>query len=147
MAKMTHEQMIALMATHDAAEARGDIEATMATVSANPCWELHPLGYVISTRAAVAEFYRRVLPSVKDIVSALKKKNLWFNDDGYAVEFELAMVDQSAAPFVSRIITAFEFENGLLKAERAFLGTKHAKIMQEALRPDFLRVPGVTLAR
>jgi hypothetical protein len=144
-ADLTHDEMLALMAQHDLAEGNGDVDAVMKTVCANPEYEFQPLGYHIRSREAVAEMYRRILPSQKDAVKALQRKTQWFAEDGYAVEFELDMTAADGKPYKSHVITAFVFEEGLVKAERVFLGPQHAALIKEVLGADFTALPGVSV--
>ena len=143
--ELSQEEMVGLMAEHDAAEATGDVAATMKTVCANPSYEFQPLGYHIRSREAVAEMYRRLLPSQREVVRGAKIKNRWFSRDGYVVEFEFDIADSSGAPFKSHVMVAFVFEDGLVKAERVFLGPKHAELVKSALGTDFTRLPGISV--
>jgi hypothetical protein len=145
--QLTHDEMVALMAQHDGAEARADVEGVMKTVCANPAYEFQPMGIHIRSREAVAEMYRRLLPSQGDVVKGAKIANRWFSDDGYAVEFEFDIVDLDKQPFKSHVVVAFVFEDRLVKSERVFLGPKHAEIVTRALGPDFTKVPGVFVER
>lgn len=146
-AQLTHAEMAALMARHDAAEAIGDVAAVMETVCSEPRYEFQPLGYHIRSREAVAEMYRRLLPSQKDVVKGAKIMNRWFSDNGYAVEYEFNIVDVTGRPLVSHVIVAFDFEDRLVQAERVFLGPEHSETVKRALGSDFVTVPGVTVER
>jgi hypothetical protein len=141
--QLTHQEMLALMEKHDAAEAVADVAGTMATVSANPCWEFHPLGYYIRGREALTEMYNRMLHSQADAVKGAVRKNFWFNDEGYVVEFEFDIVTVDGKPHKSHVVVAFQFEDGLVQAERVFMGTEHAEVVRRALGEDFINLPGV----
>lgn len=144
-ANLTRDEMLAVMAQHDEGEMNQDVEATMATVAPAPFYEFQPMGMYIETRDALTEMYRRVLPTQSDSIKGAVRKHFWFNDDGYAVEWEFDIVDLIGVPRKSHVITVFDFEDGLVKGERVFLSPEHSAVFADALGKDFFSLPGVRM--
>ncbi|MDB5723235.1 MAG: hypothetical protein JWP15_3853 [Alphaproteobacteria bacterium] len=142
---LTGEEMMKVIERHLAAEAAGDVALTMETVAPEPLYEFFPLGYRITSRETVAELYRRLLPSQARRTGVSKRRNLWFNLQGCAIETESRFRDDIGGEHVAANIVAFTFEAGLLKSERVFLDPKAASAFEAALGADFLSLPGVSV--
>lgn len=137
--------MLALMAVHDEGEMNADVAATMATVAPVPFYEFQPMGMYIESREALIEMYSRLLPTQADAIKGAVRKNFWYADDGYAVEWEFDIVDLSGTPRKSHVITIFDFEDGLVKGERVYLSPEHSGVVANALGKDFFSLPGVRI--
>jgi hypothetical protein len=70
MEKLTPEQMEEVLIVHETAEFANDLDAVMATLSANPKYELPSIGWHIEGEVGVRELYKRWL-------SGAESRNVW----------------------------------------------------------------------
>ena len=85
--------LVAVARSHAAAEAVGDLETTLATLEADPVYELWPLGVAFRGQDAARVYYEHFFANVRPLVSGYELRNEWVNDRGlaqeYMIEFEL----------------------------------------------------------
>ncbi|WP_176593249.1 MULTISPECIES: hypothetical protein [Sphingobium] len=143
MANLTKEQMLDILLRHDAAEARGDLDAVMATVSPNPFYEFHPAGITLDTVEAVRELYRTALPGYVQLLANAKQLDFWTNDTSCAAEFEFLIPLESGEYHRARLFVIIEFDGDLLQTERGYIDFIFEKHHSAVLGEDLLTFPGV----
>lgn len=140
-----------LVARHCAAEVAQDIEAVLATVGPEPWFELHPLGLALSTRGAVAEFYRRMLPafgqmkpSGSSATYGAPGSSRYLGDDAIVTRDEvLFQAEHGEVAVKSLALFQLDATCDLLKGEQIFLNANAAALFARQLGDDFDTVPGV----
>lgn len=123
---------------HGLMELEQDLDGTMATVVADPHYELVNVGWRVDGREAVRELYRRMYAgpqplSTEGTVLGASPNSLCYQ---VSVEFEPAVV--------SRDLTVLTFEGDLVASEVFYTDPSFTKVMREALGDDFEDVPGVS---
>jgi hypothetical protein len=146
MEKLTPEQMEEVLIVHETAEFDGDLDAVMATLVANPQYELPSIGWHIEGQAGVRELYRRWLQGTETRnVWAEKRVQAFSIDENALIRDAYVYYDGDDGQRVTgRYSTAISFEGGLISGERMFMEAPFAKIMYDILGADFGDVPGVS---
>lgn len=143
--KFTVDQLETYLDAHAQAEFALDIDATMATVIENPFYELHPMGYRIEGAEAVAEMYRRMLPSYMANVRRADLRTKLFGDNSITCEYRFAIRQPDGGWLTAYRMGIVEFaEDGRVLSERDYISTAMADLMTNALGEDFIAVPGVS---
>jgi hypothetical protein len=143
--QLTKEQMLEILLRHDRAEADGDLEAVMATVSPNPHYEFHPAGITLDTFDAVKELYRTALPGYVPLLETAKQLNFWHNDTGCAAEFEFTFPLESGELHRAQLFVILDFDGELVQAERSYLDHELAKHHKALLGDELFKLPGVNV--
>ena len=81
------ERMVAVAHAHAAAEERGDLEATMATLDEDPRYELQPLGVVLQGRPAARSYYERFFDHCRPRVRGFDLRSEWTMEGGVGQEY------------------------------------------------------------
>ncbi len=111
--------LVAVARAHAAAEAVGDLETTLATLEADPVYELWPLGVAFRGRDAARVYYEHFFANVRPLVSGYELRNEWVNDHGLAQEYviEFRRPDGAERHPVIGILT---FGTSALSGERLY---------------------------
>jgi hypothetical protein len=83
----TIEELVRIARAHAAAEAADDFETTMATLEADPVYELLPMGVALRGRAAAEAYDEYFCSTVEAMVTGYELRNEWVNDRGLAQEY------------------------------------------------------------
>jgi hypothetical protein len=114
------EAMVAVAHAHAAAEAAGDLDATMATLDDDPVYELQPMGVAIRGRDQAQRYYEHFFAAVMPMIAGYRLRSEWVTDEGVGQEYEL-MVAGADAPRRHAIIGILIFgRNGRLSGERLY---------------------------
>ena len=115
------DAMVAVAHAHAAAEAAGDLEATMATLDDDPVYELQPMGVALRGRDTAREYYEHFFANVMPRVTGFDLRSEWITDDGVLQEYTL-FVDGLGEPGIGHsIIGILTFGNdGKLSGERLY---------------------------
>ena len=139
---------------HVQGEVAEDVEQVLATICESPHYEIHPAGYVLTTRDAVREFYTRMLPMFGQMVPDEASATF---EDGDANKFvgPLGVMtqdfglhrDESGRETQVKSCAFFvhDPESGLMKGEYIYTNTATARIFRKMLGDDFANFPGVSV--
>jgi len=86
---LTTQEFVQIAHAHAAAEARDDLETTLATLEADPVYELLPMGLAFRGRDATRTYYEHFFTTVKSMVVGYELRNEWVNDRGLAQEYRI----------------------------------------------------------
>ena len=139
-----------LVREHMEAEQARDLDRVMATLCDQPYFELHPLGYRISTWDAVEEKYRRTMAGVWADVHEDKVVGMWSAHDGgeSLVVHDVAECDlRDGSTGILQALTIFDFSGDKIKGERVYMSSLAARVVGAALGDDFGAVSGVEETR
>jgi hypothetical protein len=115
--------MIAVAHAHAAAEAAGDIDATMATLDDSPVYELQPMGRILSGRDVAREYYEHFFASCQPRITGYELRSEWVTDDGVLQEYVLDVHDPPGTSGRFHIIGILTFGTaGKLSGERIYAG-------------------------
>jgi hypothetical protein len=113
------EKMLELGRAHAGAEARADLEATMATMVAEPFYEFHPIGLSLSGGDAVRRWYRQFYESFLPKTAGYRLLEEWVTERSLAQEYDIALrIDGAVESF--RVIGILYAEGELLGGERLY---------------------------
>ena len=143
MAKLTHGEMKALVEKHLAAEHAKDLEGIMATLSANPRFEYHPLGYALQGRVVVEEKYRRTISGLFARATTFLKHEEWFNEDSAVCEDAVQCRRSDGKLVTLSGLSIITFEGDKICGERMYFDDECSRYMDELLK-DFWSFPGVS---
>src|SRR5262245_9760468 len=83
------DSMVAVARAHAAAERAGDIEATMATLDDDPCYELQPMGVILRGRDVARRYYEHFFANCRPRISGSTLRSEWISAHGLLLEHTL----------------------------------------------------------
>ena len=91
----TLAERIEIAHRHAAAEASGDLAATLATLDPEPLYEFQPAGLVLRGLPAVRVYYEHFFSTFQPTIAAYELRSEWVNDEGLGQEYwiELRLPD------------------------------------------------------
>jgi hypothetical protein len=111
---------VAVAHAHAAAEAAGELEATMATLDDDPVYELQPMGVVLRGRDLAQRYYEHFFADVMPRMAGYTLRSEWVTDEGVGQEYELMIADPDG-PRRHAIIGILTFgTGGCLSGERLY---------------------------
>lgn len=123
-----------------------DLDAIMATVVDDPMYEFHPLGFRIEGVAAVREMYARLLPVYMATVRRAELRCKSYGDDFIIAEYKFMIRQPGNVWLPAYRMGIMEFaEDGRVTSERDYFSPAQGDMVRDALRDDFVDVPGVTV--
>jgi hypothetical protein len=137
--------MIALANAPVRCEAALDVDDTMATLVAEPWWELCTLGLRMDGTIAVPEWYTRVFARVVPHDRRLAQRSITFGDAYVIIEHDVKVDLPGERLRTCPQLTFYCFEGEKLLGERAHPDRPLAELYEAPLSADFLRLPGVAM--
>ena len=129
MTDIDHAAMVAVAHAHAAAEAVGDMEATMATLDADPTYELLPMGVVLRGREVAREYYEYFFAKCQPLITGYSLRSEWETEEGVGQEYQV-FVDGPGGATRHDIIGILTFgTDGLLSGERIYASDELIHIM------------------
>jgi hypothetical protein len=116
----TIEELVRIARAHAAAEAADDFETTMATLEADPVYELLPMGVALRGRAAAEAYYEYFCSTVEAMVTGYALRNEWVNDRGLAQEYLIEVRGDSGSRERHRVMAVLTFGDVALSGERIY---------------------------
>jgi hypothetical protein len=114
--------MLTVAHAHAAAEERGDLEATMATLDDDPIYELQPLGVAVDGRTAARRYYERFFSYCRPRVRGFNLRSEWVMDGGVGQEYTLVVATRDGTVRRHDLIGILTFAGGddRLSGERIY---------------------------
>jgi hypothetical protein len=144
--------LLDLVNRHVKAEVEQDLAGVLATVCPEPYFEIHPLGYALTTHEAVEQFYRRMISMFRDLkpvgtsaTFAGGATGKFIGDLGIVTRDNVLFRTESGVEKAVKSMAHFQLDesSGLLKGEEIFLNAAAADAFRRALGEDFKNLPGV----
>ena len=130
---MTNEDraaMVAVARAHAAAEAKGDIEGTMATLDEDPTYELQPLGLTLRGRDIARKYYEHFFANCQPRVTGYDLRSEWVADEGVLQEYTLQIDSPDGVNTRHDIIGILIFgADGNLSGERIYASNELMQFM------------------
>jgi hypothetical protein len=123
------EQMIEMARAHAAAEGGGDLESTLATLEADPVYELQPEGKVLCGMEAVRGYYEYFFTQFQPLVESYDLRSEWITDEGVGQEYMIHLRLPDGRKEDHAIIGILLFGKTRLAGERLWLGERLARLM------------------
>ena len=117
---LTTNEFVRIAHAHAAAEADDDLETTMATLEADPVYELLPMGVAFRGRDAVRAYYEHFFSTVKPMVVGYELRNEWVNDRGVAQEYRIDFRGEGGTVERHPVIGILMFGETALAGERIY---------------------------
>jgi hypothetical protein len=144
--ELDRNQMEEILIAHEKAELEGDLEATLATLTPEPQYELASLGWAINGMNAVRETYQRILPGAQKWDIAAEARGYTWGENTLVREAHVSFntVDGERVTGLYMVVMAFDPELKRISGERMYMDPLFAKLMATDLGADFGDLPGVS---
>jgi hypothetical protein len=120
---------VAVAHAHAAAEEVGDMEATMATLDADPVYELLPMGVALRGRALARAYYEHFFAHCMPRITGFTLRSEWVTDEGVGQEYQL-FLDGPDGSTTHPIIGILTFGGeGVLSGERLYASDQLLRVM------------------
>ena len=125
----TTEELVRIARAHAAAKAADDFDITMATLEADPVYELLPKGVALRGRAAAEAYYEHFFSTVKAMVTGYELRNEWVNDRGLAQEYLIEFRGDDGSRERHRVMAVLMFGEVALSGERLYAGDRLLQLL------------------
>jgi hypothetical protein len=120
-----------------------DLDGTMATVAADPHYEIPPLGWRIDGRDAVREMYRRFFPGRERAIRGEIRLEA-AGPNALVREAYTSFRTAEGGLVTGQYMAVIFFDGNLVSGERTYADPVYANAFAEDLGADFGDVPGVS---
>jgi hypothetical protein len=127
----TVAELTAIAHRHAAAEADGDLAATLATLEAEPVYELYPIGLRMTGLALARRYYTHFFAEVAPRIAGYEMLGEWVNELGVLQEYRVAIRDGAGGTRDFRIVGLLKFGETALTGERLYGDTEFLRILFE----------------
>jgi len=127
----TIAELTAIAHRHAAAEAAGDLAATLATLEPDPVYELYPVGLRMTGLALARRYYAHFFANVAPRIAGYEMLGEWVNELGVLQEYRLTVRYEDARTRDFRIIGLLRFGDTALAGERLYADTEILRILFE----------------
>ncbi|HZR84361.1 MAG TPA: nuclear transport factor 2 family protein [Candidatus Binatia bacterium] len=125
----TLEERIAIARAHAAAERRGDLEATLATLDPDPLYELLPVGRAFRGMDAARRYYEHFFANFRPLARASEMHAEWANEVGVAQEYTIHLHLADGSEERHRLIAILTFGKEKLSGERVYASDRLLRLM------------------
>lgn len=129
----TVEALTAIAHRHAAAEAAGDLEATLATLEPDPVYELFPVARRMSGMQRARRYYEHFFANVTPRIRGYQMLGEWRNELGVLQEYDLTVGFRDGRTRDFRIMGLLKFGRTALSGERLYADTELLRILFEPL--------------
>ena len=126
---LTTEDFIGIAHAHAAAEAADDFETTMATLEADPVYELLPRGVAFRGRDAARVYYEHFFSTVKGMVVGYELRNEWVNARGLAQEYRIDFRGPDGGVEHHPVMSVLVFGETALAGERIYASDRLLELL------------------
>lgn len=118
---------------HAAAEDEGDLAGTLATLEAEPVYELYPVGLKMTGLPLARRYYEHFFARVAPRIAGYEMLGEWVNELGVLQEYRVAVRCDDDRVRDFRIIGLLKFGDTALAGERLYADTEFLRILFEPL--------------
>jgi len=122
-------ELTAIAHRHAAAEADGDLAATLATLEAEPVYELYPIGLRMTGLPLARRYYSHFFAEVVPRIAGYEMLGEWVNELGVLQEYRVAIRHEAGQVRDFRIIGLLKFGDTALTGERLYADTELLRIL------------------
>jgi hypothetical protein len=127
--RANRESLIAVAKRHAEAEAKSDLATTLATLEAEPSYELASVGLSFHGMDAARSYYEHFFGSFQPYISGFELVNQWAMDEGLGEEYWLSLALPGEKPERHRIIGILVFGETRLAGERLYASERLLRVM------------------
>jgi hypothetical protein len=125
----SREEWIALAHAHATSEGAGDFDGVLATLEADPVYELQPVGLAFRGLDAARVFYRHFFASFQPLIDSYSLRSEWVGDDGAAQEYVIRLLFPEGRRESHRVIGVLTFGRDALSGERVWASERLLRLM------------------
>ena len=125
----TVAELTAIAHRHAAAEADGDLAATLATLEAEPVYELYPIGLRMTGLPLACRYYSHFFAEVVPRIAGYEMLGEWVNELGVLQEYRVAIRHEAGRVRDFRIVGLLKFGDTALTGERLYADTELLRIL------------------
>ena len=129
----TIADLVGIAHRHAAAEAEGDLAATLATLESEPVYELYPVGLRMTGLQLARRYYEHFFASVAPRIVGHEMLGEWVNELGVLQEYRVAVRCDDGRVRDFRIMGLLKFGASALAGERLYADTELLRILFEPL--------------
>ena len=128
----TVAELTAIAHQHAAAEGAGDLAATLATLEAEPSYELYPVALRMTGMDRARRYYEHFFANVAPRITGYEMLGEWTNEEGVLQEYRLRVrCDDGVRDF--RIMGLLKFGRSALSGEPLYAGEELLRLLFEPL--------------
>ena len=127
----TVAELTAIAHRHAAAEAAGDLEATLATLEPDPVYELYPVGLRMRGEPLARRYYEHFFANVVPRITGHALLGEWVNELGVLQEYSVSVRVATDRVRDFRIVGLLKFGDTALAGERLYADTEFLHILFE----------------
>jgi SnoaL-like domain len=125
----TYEERIAIAHAHAAAERRGDMEATLATLEPEPLYELLPVGRAFRGMDAARRYYEHFFANFRPLARSSEMHAEWASEKGVAQEYTIQLRFADGSEERHRLVAILTFGKRALSGERVYASDRLLRLM------------------
>lgn len=125
----TREELIEVARAHAAAEGRDDLATTLATLEAEPVYELQPVGRVMRGLPAARRYYEHFFARFRPLVAGFELRGEWVNEEGVGQEYVIAVRAPGGGVERHHVIGILTFGENALSGERVYASERLLRLM------------------
>ena len=134
--KKTISDLTAIAHAHAAAEANGDLEATMATLEAEPVYDFHPVGLRMTGAKLTRRYYEHFFANVGPRIAGFALLGEWINELGVLQEYTVRYRYDDGREREFHVMGLLTFGRERLSGERLYADTEFMKLLFEPVWND-----------
>jgi hypothetical protein len=128
-ARPDRTRLVEIAHAHAEAEARGDMEATLATLEPDPVYELQPVGLALRGMEAARRYYEHFFASFQPLVASFELRGEWVTDEGVGQEYRIELLLPDGSREQHPVIGILTFGRDALSGERVWASERLLRIM------------------
>jgi hypothetical protein len=125
----TFEELLAIAYAHARAEGEDDLATTMATLEAEPVYELQPMGLKLVGRELAQQYYEWFFPNFRPLVVGYELRAEWANEHGVAQEYVIDVRGEDGTVERHAVIGILTFGTTALAGERVWGSERILRLM------------------
>jgi hypothetical protein len=127
--RANHDALVAVARAHAEAEGRGDLATALATLEADPVYELATLGISFRGKDAARTYYEHFFRAFQPHIAGFELVNQWVTAEGVGEEYWLDLALPGAPRERHRIIGILVFGETRLAGERLYASEGLLRVM------------------
>ena len=125
----TRQELVEIAYRHAAAEAGGDLAATLATLEPDPVYEFEPAGLVLRGLPAVKVYYEHFFSTFQPTIAGYELRSEWVNDAGLGQEYWIDLRLPNGATERQAVVGILLFGKQGLTGERIYASDRMLRSM------------------
>lgn len=125
----SREELLDIAHRHAAAEANGDLAATLATLDPDPVYEFEPAGLLLRGLPAVKVYYQHFFQTFQPMIAGYEMRGEWVYDEGLGQEYWIDLRTSEGGTERQAVIGILLFGKQGLSGERIYASDRMLRTM------------------